>query len=150
VAYSGGRESFVYNALGQRMKLTVSGVVTRYVYDGDPSASLGAGRVLEETDSSGNVLARYTTTNSSYYGPWLHLWRTGGVSRYPLYDAVGSVRRLVDDAGVKTDAYALTAFGKDRGNPQPTPNPYRFGGAWGYINGISGLQQLGPASYLSA
>jgi RHS repeat-associated protein len=135
-----GSESFVYNALGQRMQLTVGGVITKYVYDGD--------RVLEERDSSGNnVLARYTTTNSSYYGALLHLKRATGESRFPMYDLTGSVRGLLDASGAVTDTYTLEAFGKQRSSTGTTPNPYRFGGAWGYINGVSGLQQLGARFY---
>ncbi|MFB3883456.1 MAG: RHS repeat-associated core domain-containing protein, partial [Armatimonadota bacterium] len=38
---------------------------------------------------------------------------------------------------------SLELFGKQRSSTGSTPNPYRFGGAWGYINGGSGLQQLG-------
>lgn len=131
MAYSGGRESFVYSALGQRMKLTVSGVVTRYVYDGDPSASLGAGRVLEETSDGGTVQARYTTAAGSYYAPLLHLWRvTGSLSRFPMYDLTGSARGLLDAAGAVTDTQTLEAFGKQRASAGTTPNPYRFGRAW--------------------
>jgi RHS repeat-associated protein len=134
-----GSETFTYNALGQRMKLSVNYVVTRYVYDGD--------RVLEETDNAGAVLARYTTAAGSYYAPLLHLWRVTGESRFPMYDLAGSVRGLLDAAGGVTDTYTLEAFGKQRSSTGATPNPYRYGGAWGYINGVSGLQQLGARFY---
>ncbi|MFB3883455.1 MAG: RHS repeat domain-containing protein [Armatimonadota bacterium] len=135
-----GSESFIYNALGQRMKLTVGTAVTRYVYDGD--------RVLEETDNAGAVLARYTTAAGSYYAPLLHLYRaSGSLSRLPMYDLTGSLRGLVDATGAVTDTYSLELFGKQRASTGSTPNPYRFGGAWGYINGSSGLQQLGARFY---
>jgi RHS repeat-associated protein len=139
VASPAGTESFVYNALGQRMQLTAGGAVTKYVYDGD--------RVLEETDNAGAVLARYTTAAGSYYAPLLHLWRVTGESRFPMYDLTGSVRGLVDAGGAVTDTYSLELFGKQRASTGSTPNPYRFGGAWGYINGGSGLQQLGARFY---
>jgi hypothetical protein len=122
------------------------------VYNGD--------RVLEETNDSGTVLARHTTESSSYYAPWVHMWRTGNVSRFPLMDGVGTTRRLVDQNNNHTDIYELTAFGDDRGSTVTTVNPYRFGGAWGYItdttppaSGVlrstspSGLQQLGARFY---
>jgi RHS repeat-associated protein len=135
-----GSETFTYNALGQRMKLSVNYVVTRYVYDGD--------RVLEETNDAGTVQARYTTAAGSYYAPLLHIWRvTDSLSRFPMYDLTGSVRGLLDAAGGVTDTYTLEAFGKQRASAGTTPNPYRFGGAWGYINGVSGLQQLGARFY---
>ena len=136
----GSSENFTYNALGQRMKLSVNYVVTRYVYDGD--------RVLEETNDAGTVQARYTTAAGSYYAPLLHIWRvTDSLSRFPMYDLTGSVRGLLDAAGGVTDTYTLEAFGKQRASAGTTPNPYRCGGAWGYINGVSGLQQLGARFY---
>jgi RHS repeat-associated protein len=64
-----------------------------------------------------------------------------------MYDLTGSVRGLLDAAGAVTDTYALEAFGVQRSSTGTTPNPYRFGGAWGYINGVSGLQQLGARFY---
>jgi YD repeat-containing protein len=73
VIYPTGTDTFVYNALGERMRLTVNGVVTRYVYHGD--------RVLEETDDAGVVQVRYATANGSYYAPLLQRWT--GVSRFP-------------------------------------------------------------------
>jgi hypothetical protein len=92
------------------------------VYDGD--------RVLEETDNAANVLVRYTTINSSYCGPLLHLRRaSGSLSRFPMYDLTGSVRGPVDATGAVTDTYTLEAFGKQRASTGTTPNPYRFGGA---------------------
>ena len=131
---------YTYNALGQRMKLTVGTAVTRYVYDGD--------RVLEETNDAGTVQARYTTAAGSYYAPLLHIWRVSdSLSRFPVYDLTGSARGLLDAAGGVTDTYTLEAFGKQRAGTGSTPNPYRFGGAWGYINGGSGLQQLGARFY---
>ncbi|MFB3883453.1 MAG: RHS repeat-associated core domain-containing protein [Armatimonadota bacterium] len=50
-------------------------------------------------------------------------------------------------AGAVTDTYSLELFRKQRSSSGTTPNPYRFGGAWGYINGGSGLQQLGARFY---
>jgi hypothetical protein len=98
--------------------------------------------VLQELTNAGGVNATYTTENDSYYGTLLHLQRTG-VSRFPLYDEIGSARGLVDASGVVTDTYDMDTFGKPVSTTGSTPNPYRFGGAWGYINGVSGLQQLG-------
>ncbi|MFB3882066.1 MAG: hypothetical protein ACE149_12435 [Armatimonadota bacterium] len=52
-----------------------------------------------------------------------------------------------------TDTYSLELFGKPVSTTGTTPNPHRFGGAWGYINGgsgqagVSGLQQLGARFY---
>ena len=142
ITYPTGSDSFLWNALGQRMRATLNGTVKRYVYDGD--------RVVEQTDDAGSVVARYTNTSPSYYAPLLHMWvASGGLSRYPLYDAQGTVRRLADDSGAKTDYYTHSAFGQEYTPSGTTPNPYRFGGAWGYITDTpgSGLLQLGARFY---
>jgi len=58
---------------------------------------------VEETNDGGSVLARHTTAGGSYYGPWLHLWRSDGSSRFPLYEGIGAARRLVDGSATITD-----------------------------------------------
>jgi len=105
---------------------------------------------MEETNDSGGPLARYTTVSGSYYQPWLHMQRAGGISRFPLYDGVGTARWLVDASATATDAYSLDAFGRYMGGwANPTQNPYRFGAAWGYLTDTpgSGLLQLGARYY---
>jgi RHS repeat-associated protein len=59
------------------------------------------------------------------------------------------VCRLADDSGAKTDYYTHAAFGQEYTPSGTTPNPYRFGGAWGYITDTpgSGLLQLGARFY---
>ena len=77
-----GTDSFLYNALGQRMRATLNGTTWRYVYFGD--------RVLEETNDAGSTLARYTLAGGSYFAPLLHLKRATGGSRFQPYDGIGS------------------------------------------------------------
>ena len=64
-------------------------------------------------------------------------------------DPQGTVCRLADDSGAKTDYYTHAAFGQEYTPSGTTPNPYRFGGAWGYITDTpgSGLLQLGARFY---
>ena len=100
-------------------------------------------RVLEELNDSGGALARYTTENDSYYGTLLHIRRYTGEDRFPLYDEIGSARGLVDASGAVTDTYDMDTFGAARGSTGSTPNPYRYGAAWGYITDPSGILQLG-------
>jgi RHS repeat-associated protein len=57
------------------------------------------------------------------------------------------VRRLVDGSDTITDAYNVDAFGNLRSSTGTTPNPYRFGGAWGYMTDPSGLLQPGHRFY---
>jgi RHS repeat-associated protein len=64
-------------------------------------------------------------------------------------DGVGTTRRLVTSGNTAWDKYELDAFGADRGSWTNYHNPYRFGGAWGYITDTpgSGLLQLGARFY---
>jgi RHS repeat-associated protein len=139
VTYPGGTDTFTYNALGQRLRATLNGATKRYVYTGE--------RVLEETDDSGNMLVRYTLADSSYFSPMVQFKRADGTVRYPAHDAVGSVLRLLDGSHATTDTYDLDAFGRQLASTGTTPNPYRFGGEWGYITDPSGLLQLGARFY---
>jgi RHS repeat-associated protein len=84
------------------------------------------------------------------YDPLLGFESADGDQRYPLSDLIGTARRLVDESGAATDAYSLDAFGRYMdGWTNQTPNPYRFGGAWGYTTDTpgSGLLQLGQRFY---
>jgi RHS repeat-associated protein len=87
------------------------------------------------------------TESGSYYGSLLHLQRATGESRFPLYDATGSARNLVDANGATTDTYVMDTFGRPMSTSGSTPNPYRFGAAWGYITDPSGFLQLGARYY---
>jgi RHS repeat-associated protein len=64
-----------------------------------------------------------------------------------MYDNIGSVRGLLDASGTATDWYELDTFGRQVSSSGTTPNPYRYGGAWGYISDPSGLEQLGERFY---
>jgi RHS repeat-associated protein len=93
------------------------------------------------------VNATYTTEDDSYYGTLVHLKRATGESRFPLYDEIGSARGLVDASATVTDTYDMDTFGKPIASTGSTPNPYRFGAAWGYITDPSGFLQLGARYY---
>jgi RHS repeat-associated protein len=132
-------DSYVYNWEGLRRRATFNGTRTHYLYNGE--------RVLQEMTDAGVVTATYTTENDSYYGALLHLKRASGESRFPLYDEIGSARGLVDAGGTVTDTYDMDTFGRPLSTTGSTPNPYRYGGAWGYITDPSGLLQLGARFY---
>jgi RHS repeat-associated protein len=131
---------YYYTYTGLRYRAMLAGTTYRYLYNGE--------RVLEELNDSGTMQARYTTEDGSYYGQWLHLYRpSGSLSRFPMYDNIGSARGLLDASGTATDWYELDTFGRQVSSSGTTPNPYRYGGAWGYISDPSGLQQLGHRFY---
>ena len=69
--------------------------------------------MLEETNDTGGTLrSLYTTESGSYYEPLVHMWRAGDISRFPLYDAIGTARMLVDASATVTDSYHLDARGR--------------------------------------
>ena len=132
-------DTYTYNWQGLRTRAVLNGTTCRYLYNGE--------RVLQELTDAGAVNATYTTEDDSYYGALLHLQRATGESRFPLYDEIGSARGLVDASGTVTDTYDMDTFGAARGSTGSTPNPYRFGAAWGYITDPSGFLQLGARYY---
>jgi len=166
ITYPGGVDTFIYNALGQRMRGVFNGRARRYVYND--------GRVLEDTNDVGATQSRYTTASGSYFSPLLHFF-TGGdwtQRRYPAYDNIGTARLLLRGNGAITDNYVLDTFGRQIAVSGTTPNlarsrppvggrdrhggaagphlaTYRFGAAWGYITDTpgSGLLQLGARYY---
>ena len=76
---------YYYTNDGRRYRATLAGTTYRYLYNGL--------RVLEELDDSGNMQARYTTESGCYFKPFLHMYRSNGsLSRFPIYDNIGSVR----------------------------------------------------------
>jgi RHS repeat-associated protein len=139
ITYSGVTDTYTYNWQGLRTRALLSGTYQRYFYDGE--------RVLEDLNDSGGTLARYTVTDGTYQGVLLGFQRNDGSVRYPILDEIGSARRLVDGSATATDAYSLDAFGRNMSTTGSTPNPYRYGGAWGYITDPSGMLQLGARFY---
>ncbi len=142
ITYGTTTDTYTYNWQGLRTRARLGGTYSRYLYNGE--------RVLEELNDSGATLARYTTTNGSYYEPLLGFKRSDGSQRFPLYNATGTVRRLADNTSPNphiTDVYSYDTFGKGGRVSGSTPNPYQFGGAWGYITDPSGMEQLGQRFY---
>ncbi len=98
-------------------------------------------------DAGDDVRARYTLSDASYFAPMLHIWRPTNRGRHPLYAGVGTVRTLVADSGTVTDTWRLDAFGEYLEGTGSSSRKYQYGGAWGYLNDPSGLQQLGARFY---
>ena len=88
-----------------------------------------AGRLLEEHDDSGTVVARYV------YGMGLISREEvpgGAVSIYH-YDSLGSTVALTDISGAITDKYAYDPYGRIVGQEGATPNPFTYNGRDGVV-----------------
>ncbi len=112
----GTTASFAYDASGRRVKKTINGVSTGFLFDGDnpvqelngtaPTANLltglGVDSFLSRTDSAG--------------------------SRTMITDGLGSTIGLVDSAGVMKTSYTYEPFGKTTVGGEANGNSYEYTG----------------------
>jgi RHS repeat-associated protein len=115
-------------------------VTRKYLFDGV--------RVYSEHDATMVEQARFMIEGGSYYSP-LTAVRGGGARYYPLYDKLGSTRRLADANQTVTDAYWYDAFGNITSQSGSTYNPYKYVGSLGYYGAdySTGLLHLGARYY---
>jgi RHS repeat-associated protein len=123
--------TYEYNGVGAVSKLTA------------PDTSKWFSYGYTNRNQLGSVVDQDSLTLSSFS----YDKRADGTVRYPLYEGIGSVRRLMDGAATVTDSYTFDAFGYQPSSTGTTPNPYRYGAEWGYITDPSGLLQLGARYY---
>ncbi len=88
---------------------------TNYLYNEE--------NLLEEVDSSGNVLARYTQ-GSSLDEP-LAVLRSGTTTYYEA-DGLGSVTSLSTSTGALANSYTYDSFGNITASTGTTVNPFRY------------------------
>ena len=124
--FNSGTATYVYDANGNRIMKTASGVTTWYlVATVNPS---GWSHVVEEHmgSSPATVTRRYT------YGLELisqSRW-TGSVwdTHFFLTDGLGSTRALLNSSGNISDTYVYDAYGTLLTSTGTTPNAYRYTG----------------------
>jgi RHS repeat-associated protein len=119
---SGVLNTFSYNGDGQRVQRADSTGTLKEVWDGQ--------KILLETNTS-NVTQVIYTLSPGVYGD-LVSQRRSGVSRYFLFDPLGSASRLTDGNQNVTDSYLFKAFGESLLAVGPTTNPFQFLGRVGY------------------
>ncbi|HEX2050194.1 MAG TPA: RHS repeat-associated core domain-containing protein [Actinomycetota bacterium] len=109
--------SFSYDALGRRVRRTVDGATTRFLYDGLTP--------IQEQSPTGEVTASLFTGRGvdEYYGRI-----QGGSTRYLLTDALGSTVALTDASGGLVTEYGYEPFGESSSSGQADDNPYTFTG----------------------
>jgi RHS repeat-associated protein len=109
--------TYAYDALGRRVKKTVNGTSTFFVYDGDDIIAdySSAGTLLREYihgDKVDEILAMQEGANTYYYH----------------YDGLGSVTEITDDTGAIVENYTYDPSGTPSVTTSTINNRYRFTG----------------------
>jgi RHS repeat-associated protein len=112
---SGGNVSFKYDPFGKRIFKSSSAGTSIYVYDGP--------NLIEEVNSSGAVVARYSQTLN--IDDTLAMLR-GGATSYYHADALGSMTSLSNAGGVLAQTYTYDSFGKLTASAGTLVNPFRY------------------------
>src|SRR5437660_7358954 len=98
---SGGTVTFKYDPFGRRIYKSSSAGTSIYTYDGDD--------LIEETNASGGVVARYMQTTGKIDEP-VAMLRSGATSYYQA-DGLGSITSLSSTAGALAQTYTFDSFG---------------------------------------
>ena len=112
-----GTVSFKYDPFGRRIQKSSPLGTTNYLYDGV--------NVVEESDSSGNVTARYTQTAMTDQ-PLSEL-RSGTTSYYEA-DGLTSITSLSSSTGTLANTYTYDSSGKLTSSSGTLTNPFRYTG----------------------
>jgi RHS repeat-associated protein len=110
-----GTVTFRYDPFGRRIQKSGPLGTTNYLYDG--------ANVLEEVDTSNNVLARYTFT--MVIDEPLSMLRSGTTSYYQS-DASGSSTSLTNAAGALANTYTYDSYGNLVASTGTITNPFRY------------------------
>jgi len=113
----GGVVSFKYDPLGRRIQKSEPSGTYDYFYD--------VMNVIEEVDSGGNALARYT--HGTVIDETLSML-SGGTTLYNLADGLGSVTSLSNSAGTLSNTYNFDSFGKQTASTGTLSNPLQYTG----------------------
>ena len=112
-----GTTTFRYDPFGRRIQKSGPLGTTNYLYDG--------ARLIEEADSSGNILARYA--HSTEVDEPLSMLR-GTVNSYYQNDGIGSITSLSNQTAALAGTYTFDSFGKLTASTGAITNPFRYTG----------------------
>jgi RHS repeat-associated protein len=112
---SGGTVSFKYDPFGRRIYKSSASGASIYVYDGD--------NLIEEANSSGTAIARYTQTNN-IDEPLAELRST--TTSYYEADGIGSITSLSNATGALAQTYTFDSFGNQTASSGSLTNPFRY------------------------
>ena len=114
---NGGTTTFKYDPFGRRIQNSGPLGTTNYLYDGANG--------IEEVDSGGNLLARYTQ-EPRWDGP-LSMLR-GSVTSYYEQDGLNSVASLTNSSGALAQSYTYDSYGKITASTGTLTNPFQYTG----------------------
>jgi RHS repeat-associated protein len=114
---AGSGVSFKYDPFGRRIYKSSSTATSIFAYDGD--------NLIEETNSSGGVVARYSQTQT--LDEPLAMLRSSTTSYYEA-DGLGSVTSLSNTAGALAQTYTFDSFGKQTASSGSLTNPFQYTG----------------------
>jgi RHS repeat-associated protein len=103
--------------MGRRIYKSSASGTSIYAYDGD--------NLVEETNSSGVVVARYAQTQN--IDEPLVMLRGGAASFYNA-DGLGSVTSLTNSSGAAAETYTYDSFGKQTVSAGSLVNPFQYTG----------------------
>jgi RHS repeat-associated protein len=107
--------SFKYDPFGRRIYKSSSSGTSTYAYDGD--------NLIDETNSSGAAVARYSQTLN--IDEPLAMLRSATTSYYQA-DGLGSVTSLSNGAGALAQTYTFDSFGKQTASSGSLTNPFQY------------------------
>jgi RHS repeat-associated protein len=116
---TGGTVTFKYDPFGRRaQKVFTQGsttTTTNYAYDGNNS--------VQDVDQNGNLLARYTETQSI---DELLAESRSGTTNYYEADGLGSITTLSSSAGALANTYTYDSFGKLTASTGSITNRFQY------------------------
>jgi RHS repeat-associated protein len=113
----GSGVTFKYDPLGRRIEKISPSAASIFAYDGD--------NLIEETNSSGGVVARYEDTQN--IDEPLAMLRSSATSYYNA-DGLGSVTSLTNSSGAAAETYTYDSFGKVMASSGTLVNPFQYTG----------------------
>ena len=128
---------YTYDAFGNRVAVSVDGVVTEYVID---------------PTGLGNVVGQYDGTTGAWQAGYTHGFglvnqTTAAGTHYYDFDALGSTAALTDALGTVVNTYAYLPFGGELDWTEAVANDFQFVGQWGVMNEGNGLEFMRARFY---
>jgi RHS repeat-associated protein len=137
VVIGGKTVSYVYDHNDWRVKKTVNGVETNYLYDGS--------LLLAETDASGKIQKIYINDGARIIGMVKYVYKPDGtfshyMPMYYMFDSLDSVSAITAETGKPLQMYKYTPYGRVTNTIDDSENALRFIGAYGgYQDDDAGL-----------